>query len=381
MHAQDIEIKEADANKSELKNLPPQARLFKTDGDPVYCKPYGSGHINTTYLILDHTPRLYILQKINKSVFKNPKSLMENIKAVTTYLANQTDEKRKALTLVPTKSRVSEPTNKQNHWLVDQDGEYWRMYDFISDSIVLQQAQSPNDFKESGVAFGHFQRQLANFPAGTLHETIPRFHDTPNRYELFANVLKADTHGRAKLAAAEIEFALQRQSYADTLMSLHRAGDLPLRVTHNDTKLNNVLFDRDTRKPICVVDLDTVMPGFSVNDFGDSIRYGASTASEDEADLTKVNFSLPLLKAYTTGFLHACGESLTPCELAHLRDGAKMMTLECGLRFLTDFLDGDNYFAAKHDNQNLDRCRTQFKLVAEMESNWDAMQRVIDAAL
>ena len=352
-----------------MQEIPIQAYKFQTDGKLLFCTPYGNGHINQTFLILDDTGMLYVAQKINQKVFRNPHQLMENVRAVTNFLKAQVAERRQALRLVPTK--------EGQDWLVESDGEYWRMYYFIHDSICLQQPKAPNDFKESGIAFGNFQRQLSDFPAAELHETIPHFHHTPNRYKRFHEVLQSDTHNRAQNAAKEIDFALAKEGYSGTLISLLEAGDLPLRVTHNDTKLNNVLFDRDSRKAICVVDLDTVMPGLSVNDFGDSIRFGASTGAEDETDLDRVNFSLPLFEAYTSGFLQACGKSLTPCEVQHLRDGAKMMTLECGLRFLTDYLDGDNYFGIKREGHNLDRCRTQFKLVAEMEQVWDEMLEVV----
>ena len=346
-----------------------QAYQFKTNSDPISCAVYGNGHINETYLVADSTARQYILQKINQNVFRNPQGLMENIKAVTSYLGERTTDSRSTLSLIPTKSGED--------WLIDEAGEYWRMYFFISDSICLQKAKSPDDFKESGVAFGNFQRMLADFPAKTLIETIPNFHDTPKRCARFKEVLNADPHNRAKYVAKEINFALSREEYANTLMTLLASGDIPLRVTHNDTKLNNVLLDRQTRKFLCVIDLDTVMPGLSVNDFGDSIRFGASTAAEDEVDLSKVSLSLELFEAYVAGFLSSCGDSLTRCELLHLRDGAKMMTLECGLRFLTDYLEGDVYFSTHRDGHNLDRCRTQFKLVEEMENHWEQMQRII----
>ncbi|MCL2360608.1 MAG: aminoglycoside phosphotransferase family protein [Defluviitaleaceae bacterium] len=346
-----------------------QVHSFKTDSNPVFHMRYGGGHINDTYMVLDDTGRLYVIQKINQNVFRNPKAVMENVHAVTAYLRCRVEKLREALCLVPTKSGED--------WLVDEAGDYWRMYYFITDSIVLHQAADPRDFQESGFAFGYFQRQLADFPAEKLHETIPNFHNTPDRYRLFKEALKADPMGRAKNVSREIEFALAREEYAGTLMRLLASKDLPLRVTHNDTKLNNVLFDRDTRKAVCVIDLDTVMPGLSVNDFGDSIRFGASTGAEDEVDLSKINLSLDLLESYATGFLSACRDSLTQCELHHLRDGAKMMTLECGTRFLTDYLGGDKYFATKREGHNLDRCRTQYKLVAEMEKYWDEMQSII----
>jgi len=342
---------------------------FRTDGEPIFHTRYGNGHINETYLVVDSTTRQYILQKINKTVFCNPTGLMENIKAVTSYLKERTLDSRGALSLIPTKSGKD--------WLVDAHNEYWRMYPFISNSVCLQRVENPYDFMESGVAFGTFQRILANFPADTLNETIPHFHDTPHRYKKFKEVLAADTHGRAKDVAKEIEFVLSREAYAATLMNLLEAGDISLRVTHNDTKLNNVLFDRETKKALCVIDLDTVMPGLSANDFGDSIRFGASTAAEDEPDLSKVSFSLPLFDAFAEGFLHSCGKALTQCELLHLRDGAKIMTLECGLRFLTDYIEGDIYFKTHRDKHNLDRCRTQFKLVECMENQWEQMQRII----
>jgi len=344
---------------------------FKTDADPIFITKFGNGHINDTYLVVDATARQYILQKINKTVFHKPDEVMANVKAVLDYLKKNTNQRQKSLSLVPAKSGLD--------WHVDESGEYWRLYYFISDTICLQKAESFDDFKESGVAFGNFQNALADFPADTLYETILNFHDTPNRFKRFNEVLKADPQGRAKSAAREIEFALEREAYAGKLISLHEEGSIPLRVTHNDTKLTNVLFDRYTRKSVCVVDLDTVMPGLSVHDFGDSIRFGASTASEDETDLSKVQLSMELFKAYTSGYLSSSMETLTVAEFFHLRDGAKMMTLECGLRFLTDYLEGDVYFKVHRDGHNLDRCRTQFKLVEEMESKWDEMQKIIIA--
>jgi Ser/Thr protein kinase RdoA (MazF antagonist) len=346
-----------------------QALEFKLDGKPIYCGRYGSGHINQTYLLVDATAREYILQRINKNVFKRPDLLMRNIVAVTNHLRAKAQSHREVLTLVPTLAGED--------WLVDEDGEYWRLYDFVTDIVSMDKAETPADLRESGLAFGRFQRQLADFPAETLHETIPHFHDTPDRYRALKEAIAADTHGRAKEVGAEIEFALAREAFAATLMDLQAKGDLPLRVTHNDTKLNNVLFDRMTRKALCVIDLDTVMPGLAANDFGDTIRFGATSAAEDEPDLAKVNFVMPLYEAFAGGFLEACGESLTPCEREHLPHGAKMMTLECGVRFLTDYLSGDTYFRTGRAGQNLDRCRTQFKLVQDMERAFDDMRRTI----
>jgi len=346
-----------------------QAYEFRLDGEPIFCYRYGNGHINETYLLVDAAARQYILQKINRFVFRDPKALMRNIVAVTKHQGKTTRSHREALSLVPTRDGAD--------FLTDKDGEVWRLYEFISDSICFEKAENPGIFRESALAFGRFQRQLTDFPAHTLTEIIPRFHDTPHRYEAFHAAVRSDALGRVKDVKREVDFALEREPFAATLVNLLEKGDLPLRVTHNDTKLNNVLFDRGTRKAICVIDLDTVMPGLAVNDFGDSIRFGATTAAEDERDLEKVSFSLPLFEAYTDGFLTACGESLTLCEKEHLPHGAKMMTLECGVRFLADYLSGDAYFHTQRDGQNLDRCRTQFKLVKDMESNWDQMQKII----
>ena len=350
--------------------IPEQAYQFQTHGEPFFCAPYGNGHINQTFLLVDSTASQYILQKINRHVFREPEALMRNIAAVTQYLRKTAASPRETLYLIPTKN--------DEQWHVDSDGEIWRLYRFISDCLCLEKAETTADFLESGAAFGRFQQQLNDFPAHTLTETIPKFHDTPNRYATLHKAIQTDSYDRTKEVQREITFALERESYADTLVSLQNKGDLPLRVTHNDTKLNNVLFDRDTRKALCVIDLDTVMPGLSVNDFGDSIRFGASTAAEDERDLEKVQFSLPLFEAYTDGFLSSCGQTLTPNEKGHLRDGAKMMTLECGVRFLTDYLSGDTYFRVHRPGHNLDRCRTQFKLVSEMEQKWDEMGNIVE---
>jgi len=346
-----------------------QIRKFTIDGDPIFCTRFGQGHINETYLVVDSTGRQYILQKINKLVLTNPVALMENIVLVTEHLQKSITEPREALKLVP--------TYDGKYWIKDVNNDYWRMYDYISDSICLQQAHSVNNFYESAIAFGKFQRQLADFEVDKLNETIPKFHDTPNRYRLFKNALKSNVCGRVKDVQKEIDFVIAREEYSKTLMNLYLNNKLPLRVTHNDTKLNNVLFDRFTRKALCVIDFDTVMPGFSVNDFGDSIRFGASTAAEDECDLRKVEISLPLFESYTEGFLAVCGEDLNNCEIEYLCDGAKMMTLECGVRFLTDYLLGDVYFRTHRIRHNLDRCRTQFKLVRDMENKWEAMQNIV----
>jgi len=342
---------------------------FAIEGDSVSCERYGSGHINETYLLRTDAPHAYILQKINHGIFHNVEQLMENAAAVTAHLEKQDADPRHVQRLIPTKAG--------RYWHQDEKGEYWRMYDFIADSLSLDRPETAEDFYQSAVAFGRFQMQLADFPAETLHETIPHFHDTPVRYEAFRQAVEKDVCGRLAEVAPEVEFALAREKNAGVMMGLLKEGKLPLRVTHNDTKLNNVLLDKHTRTPLCVIDLDTVMPGLAANDFGDSIRFGASTADEDEKDLSKVEMSLKLFEVYTRGFLSACGERLTETEIRTLAMGAKLMTLECGVRFLTDYLQGDTYFTTHYDKQNLYRCRTQFKLVWDMEQKWDKMQQIV----
>lgn len=340
---------------------------FQLDGTAVSCERYGFGHINETYLVVTTASHRYILQKINNYVFKDVPALMENIAAVTGFLQTQETDSRRVLQLIPTISQEK---------YLEYDGGFWRIYDFVEDSICLQLPETSADFYESAVAFGRFQQMLSSFPAHTLHETIPNFHNTADRYRQFHEAIAADTMGRLASVQQEVEFALARESEAGTLVNMQKQGLLPLRVTHNDTKLNNVMLDNDTRKALCVIDLDTVMPGLSAYDFGDSIRFGAATAAEDETDLTKMEMDLGLFQIYAEGFLSAC-PGLTQAEKDILPLGAKLMTLECGVRFLTDYLNGDTYFKIHRPDHNLDRCRTQFKLVADMESKWEQMQQVI----
>jgi len=241
----------------------------------------------------------------------------------------------------------------------------------------VQTVTDAGEMRRSGEAFGSFVRCLDGFPAEVLHETIPHFHDTKDRYRLFKQAIANDKAGRAKDIKEEIDFYLAREDFAGLIVDKLADGSLPLRVTHNDTKLNNVMLDKNTRKALCVIDLDTVMPGSALYDFGDSIRFGASTAAEDEKDLGKVWMDIELFKMYTDGYLSACGDSLTKLEIEMLPVGAKMMTLECGMRFLTDYLDGDTYFKTTYPEQNLDRTRTHIKLVSDMEAKWDEMNRIV----
>lgn len=342
---------------------------FKMLGEALSCERYGHGHINETYLVKTTQAHWYILQRINHNVFRDVPALMYNIASVTEHLAKADPRPRHVLTLIPTLEGASYHTDAQ--------GNFWRMYDFITESICLQQAQSSEDFYQSALAFGMFQNLLADFPAQTLHETIPHFHDTPHRYKALHRAIEEDAMGRLKDVNAEVDFALAREAEAATMVNMQKAGELPLRVTHNDTKLNNVMLDAATRKALCVIDLDTVMPGLSGNDFGDSIRFGASTALEDEQDLSKVSMSIPLYTTYAKGFLSACGKRLTPQEIDTLPLAAKLMTLECGVRFLTDYLSGDTYFHTTRPAQNVDRTRTQFTLVADMEKKAQQMADII----
>ena len=344
-------------------NMPCDAFAFS--GAVRSCERYGSGHINETCRVLTDGGD-YILQKVSRTAFHDPAVLMENVVAVIRHLRQKTDDPRGALSLVPTRDG--------RDYLLTEAGECWRAYDFIEGSICLDAAQTPEDFYQSAVAFGTFQRQLADFPAASLHETIPDFHNTPARIAQFRAALEADACGRAASARAEIDFVLRHAAEADALTGRLAAGELPLRVTHNDTKLNNVMLDAATRRALCVIDLDTVMPGLSLYDYGDSIRFGASTAAEDEPDVGRVDLDLRLFETYTRGYLASCGSALTEAEIALFPMGAKMMTFECGTRFLTDYLSGDTYFHTARAGHNLDRCRTQFRLVARMEDRWQQME-------
>ena len=342
---------------------------FQLDAPAVSCERYGCGHINETYLVVTESGRRYILQKISNRAFPDVAGLQENIAAVTEFLHTQTSDPYGALTLIPT-----DEGKMYLHWDENSD---WRVYDFIEGAVCLQKPETAEDFYQSAIAFGTFQQQLAGFPAHTLHETIKNFHNTPDRFRIFKEVLAKDVMGRAKDVQPEIDFVLAHEEVGGRLMGLLKEGKLPLRVTHNDTKLNNVMLSESERKPMCVIDLDTTMPGLSAYDFGDSIRFGAATAAEDETDLSKMEMDLDLFRIFTRGFLTAC-PGLTAEERKALPLGAMTMTLECGVRFLTDYLDGDHYFGIHRPDHNLDRCRTQFKLVRDMESKWEKMMQIVE---
>lgn len=339
--------------------------------------PYGSGHINDTFRLtyeVDGKQKRYILQRMNKKIFKKPIELMENVMSVTKWLRGKVEENGGD----PDRETMETILAKDGRpYLVDSEGEYWRVYAFIEGTISYDRVENPEDFYQSALSFGHFQRLLADYPAKTLHETIPDFHNTVQRFENFKRAVEEDILGRAKEVQEEIQFVMDRENFVPILCELEASGQMPTRVTHNDTKLNNVLIDHETGKGICVVDLDTVMPGLAVNDFGDSIRFGASTGAEDEQDLSKISCDLNLYEAYTKGFIEGCGGALTEMELDHLPTGAIMMTLECGMRFLTDYLEGDHYFKIHREGQNLDRCRTQFKLVKDMEEKMPQLKEIV----
>lgn len=345
------------------------------------CERYGSGHINDTFLVVmegageGEKEKRYILQRMNHEVFKDPAGLMNNVAGVTKFLRKQIvehggDPDRETLNLIETVGGAV--------FYEDSKGNYWRVYLFIDGATCYNLVEKPEDFYQSGKAFGHFQRMLADYPAAELVETIPGFHDTPKRFETFKQAVAEDICDRAAAVQEEIRFVLDRAADMGVAKDMLTAGELPLRVTHNDTKLNNIMIDDATGEALCIIDLDTIMPGLSIFDFGDSIRFGANTAEEDETDLSKVSLSLPLFEIYTRGFLEGCGGSLTETEKRMLPMGAKLMTLECGIRFLTDYLQGDTYFKIHREHHNLDRTRTQFELVADMERKWDEMKAIIE---
>ena len=342
------------------------AYAFQLNGTPAVCEVFGHGHINHTLKLTTDTGVEYILQKINTYVFKDPIRLMENVGSVTAFLRNKISDPRHALHLLP--------THDGKYYHTDEDGQFWRCYEFVG-GFCLDAPESPEDFYQSGLAFGRFQDLLSDFPAQTLCETIPQFHNTIDRYRQFKESLAADPLGRAAGVQQEIDFLLSREGLACTLQNMRQDGLLPLRVTHNDTKLNNVLLDED-RKALCVLDLDTVMPGLSLYDFGDSIRFGAATAAEDEPDVSKMQLDLELFEAYTRGYLEGAS-ALTATEVAMLPMGAFVMTMEVAVRFLKDYLDGDLYFKTAYPEHNLVRARTQMKLAADMQKKWEDMNRIV----
>ncbi len=350
---------------------------FNFNGEYAGFYPIHNGHINNTYVLeFDHNGenKAFLLQQINTYVFTDPDKLMENVVGVTEYLhkiivENGGDPERETLNVIKTKDGAP--------YFVSKDNRYWRCYNFITDAYTCQAIDNPVVFYNSAVAFGNFQRLLADYPADSLHETIPNFHNTVSRYSDLMEAVKNNIAGRLDSVKEEVEFAEEREGDTHVVVDLIAQGKLPMRVTHNDTKLNNVMFDNKTDKGICVIDLDTVMPGSSLYDFGDSIRFGANHAAEDEKDLSLVYLDLDLFEQYCRGYLESAGKSLTKTEIEYLPFSAKLMTFECGMRFLGDYLNGDTYFKVSYPEHNLDRCRTQFALVADIEKKFDKMKEIV----
>lgn len=348
-------------------------REFQAPGEFVAAAPYGTGHINDTYCaVFDQrgTRVRYIVQRINHLVFKNPPALMENLQRVTAHLglkaAGRPDALRRALTLILAHD------GKPFH--LDADGNHWRMYFFIENARTFDAVESPGQAFAAARAFGQFQKLLADLGAPRLHDTIPDFHHTPKRLAALEKAIEEDVANRAKLAKPEIDFVLSRKADTNALLN----ANLPERVTHNDTKFNNVMLDDATGEGICVIDLDTVMPGLALYDFGDMVRTATSPAKEDERDLSKVVMQFPMFEALARGYLTAAGDFLTPAEKALLPFAGKLITLEIGIRFLADFLVGDVYFKVHREGHNLDRCRTQFKLVESIERQETTMNKLVE---
>lgn len=355
------------------KNLVNQ---FNIEGAEItFFDKYGQGHINETYLLILDNRYKYIFQKINSSIFKDVDLLMNNISKVTSFLAkkielNGGDSSRETLNIVPTK-------NGKSFYHDLSDDSYYRVYIFVRDSITLQECSSAELFKASAIGFANFAKQLETFDASCLGEVIENFHNTQKRFEHFKETLSKNPLNRAKDVQNEIDFVLNHEGDCSVIVRALKDGLIPLHVTHNDTKLNNVLFDQKSMKPLCVIDLDTVMPGSILYDFGDSIRFGCNPAGENEKDLSKVVFRFDYFKAYVDGYLSTLGSSISKKEKELLPFSAKLMTLECGIRFLDDYLDGDHYFRISNLDDNLIRARTQFKLVLDMEHMFEKMNEYV----
>lgn len=359
---------------SKAPDIGAAARQFESRGDFVAAPPFGSGHINDTYrACFDRgSERTHlILQRINHNVFKDPVSMMENIERVTSHLVAKTagvpGSERRVLTLIPTAD------GRYLH--VDVDGNYWRAYHFIDGASTYDAVERTEQAFQAAKAFGHFQQLLVDLPEPRLHDTIPDFHHTPKRFAALEKAIELDGFGRATLAKAEIDFALAHKAVTTVLLD---AG-LPERVTHNDTKFNNVMLDDATGEGICVIDLDTVMPGLALYDFGDMVRTTTCPAKEDELDLSKVSMQFPMFEALVRGYLETAGGFLSKAEKQFLAFSGKLITLEIGIRFLTDYLSGDTYFKVHRQGHNIERCRTQFKLVQSIDEQQDDMERLVES--
>jgi len=361
------------------KQLQDISRQFQIYGEILHAETFKIGHINETYSATYDQGGMrvrYIHQKINKHVFKNPAAVMRNVMRVTTHIRkkleaqNPRDLTRRSLVVIPTRSGES--------YFRNGGTEFWRTFVFVEGVETFEAVQSPQQAFQAGRAFGEFQRLLVDLPGERLFETIPDFHNTRKRFGALQQALQKDRYNRAKYARAEIEFALEREPVVDVILNAMAKGRIPERVTHNDTKFNNVMLDVMTGEAMCVVDLDTVMPGCALYDFGDMVRTTTSPTLEDEPDLSKVKVQMPMFKKLAEGYLSTAGQFLTKAEKSFIAFSGKLITFEIGTRFLTDFLSGDTYFRIHRPDHNLDRCRTQFKLVQSIERQEEAMQKYAD---
>jgi Ser/Thr protein kinase RdoA (MazF antagonist) len=360
-------------------DFPAISRQFRIEGLLLEAQPYGTGHINDTYAASFEQAggqvHRCLLQRINDHVFADPEGLMENMELVLAHLrakivAAGGNPDREAMTLIPT---------VEGNAFTRIDGrDYWRAFRMIEGARTYEAVESSEQVYQAARAFGNFQKLLADFPAEALHETIPDFHHTGKRFDAFVQAVERDVENRACTVAPEIAFVEKRAEETSVLVDLMEKGQLPERVTHNDTKFNNVMIDDETGEGICVIDLDTVMPGLALYDFGDAVRYAANTSAEDEPDPSKAGIDLEIYDRFTSGFLDSAREFLTPIEIDHLSFSAKLMTFECGMRFLTDYLQGDLYFRTHREGHNLDRCRTQFGMVADIEARFEGMQMIVE---
>jgi hypothetical protein len=358
-------------------NLKEIFNLFAADGTYSTGEPYGSGHIHDTFRIetIGKEKDDYILQRLNSKIFKNIPELQNNIERVTVHLQNKlriihgSCIKRECLSLVPSIDGKS--------WIIDNEGSYWRMYIFISNHHSYNVVDSPDKAYEGGKAIGRFQVMLSDMPGAPLFETIPRFHNIKSRLLTFNIKISENPAGRVKSVREEIEQVLRRSDEMMTILRLGNEGKIPLRITHNDTKFNNILLDEND-KALCVIDLDTVMPGYIHYDFGDAIRTASNTASEDEEDLSKINMNMNLFKAYSEGYLSETAETLNDVEKDFLAFSPKLITYTIAVRFLTDFIDGDNYFKTHHELHNLQRARAQLQLLKSMEKQYEDMKSIIN---
>jgi Ser/Thr protein kinase RdoA (MazF antagonist) len=349
---------------------------FAADGTFLKSESYGRGHIHDTFRIVtvEKDKDNYIVQRLNNNVFKNIPELQNNIERVTVHLQNKirkipgSDIKRECLHLIPSK--------KQATWITDDSGNYWRMYLFITNHRSYDIVDSPDKAFEGGKAIGRFQTMLCDLPGVPLFETIPYFHDIEKRLDTFHNKIKENPAGRVEKVQKEIDFVLRRSDEMKIIKNLGKEGKIPVRITHNDTKFNNILLDEND-KALCVIDLDTVMPGYIHYDFGDAIRTAANTAAEDEKELSKVNLNINLFEAYASGYLSETRDTLNNIEKEYLAFAPRLITFTIALRFLTDYIDGDNYFKIHHEHHNLQRSRAQMRLVEDMEEKYDQMQKII----